>query len=148
MKSFTSSLQPHVSPETHPKFLLGSNNYRSLEIPPICYIMASPEEPWSQQGSSWLEKEGKSISLSCRHFSFGFVYILLITLTIAYLISFTLPLQYFRAAKGRTSFSTPSASLLLFIKLACKRAGKYRRFLLFFFFLRAGVLQTQQFPFL
>lgn len=49
--------------------------------------------------------------------SLGLVYILLITLTIAYLISFTLPLHYPWAGKGR-------GSLLYFFCLSDQRASE------------------------
>ena len=128
MNTFTSSLQPHVSPETPPKFLLGSNLSFSLDSPNLLYH-GFPRRAVESTGINLARKRGKK--------AFPFLDVTSLWLCVhsannphdrLYLISFTLPLQYFLGGKGKNIFPNPSALLLLFIKPACKRAGKYRRF--------------------
>lgn len=93
----------------------GSKTYPSLEIPPNLLYHGFPRRAVEPPRISWLGlKLGKKayFSFPCRHFFlFGFVYILLIILTIAHLITFTLHLHYPWARQGTRLL----ALLLLFI---------------------------------
>jgi len=103
--------------------LLWIENYRSLEIPPNLLYHGFSEEPWSPPGMqlAGIEKERKKqyFPFSCRRHLpslFGLVYILLITLTIAY-ISHLFYSSPFHPNQRASEQATPSAFFLIFLHL-------------------------------
>ena len=104
-----SSLQPHVSSETHPKFLLGSNLSFSRDSPNLLYH-GFPRRAVKSTGIKLARKRGKK--------AFPFLAVTSLWLCVhsannphdrLYLISFPLPLQYFLGGKGKNIFPNTSA---------------------------------------
>ena len=128
-----SSLQPHLSFELHSNLSLGSK-FIVLSRFPQFVISWLPQKSRGVIGDHLtLKGEGKkSIFPFLVVTSLWPLYILLITLTIAYLISFTLPLQYLLGGKGK--IPSPNASALLLLLFIKQRASEQATIGVFFLF--------------